>query len=1739
MSRISRFKRNAFFFVGVLAASITGSMNLHAESDKVISKADIDQYTFTWTQCGNEWVVTCKCDATSGNGADTVSFRGRNKDMLKLECYKSMSNQGSSIDIRTGNHIHTAKDWSNVTSGSSCSSCSGDSSSAKTPLQKFGIDRYHMYRLMTQQSSLGAGVFLSWDINVTFYKHKSFTAARMMDPAQKGEVRLLGEDDTETYYDNVFKKSQGITVYDVNGVKIDASALKTINLDDIATAELTKLDGTTLTFEVFGTQGSEVVGRLIKTTDLNGYSTTFSYVHAYDASLTDYTEKWQLSHVTDTNGRVLTVAYEPTKIDNRWVVKEVTLPNTSKVEYNYGTVVGSNDYQKLTEVKYPDLTTSTINRSIDGAHTKMDYFEAGAKGTHRKKSAYMSGSAGIAPELIGRKSVGGVIMYTQASNILRYLTNGSGEVAYLITSANSVYSGKKTVYEGAGSLRDAWVASNAHIKDGWDINLAGTSNEDFFTNKVRESKYYEPVKSGARSLSPSSVKYPDGRNCAYFYDDEYRPIMKIWQKSLGAAGGVSEWRYNNFSKITAYCDRLGHVSLFEYDANGNMTKKKVGYYGDIDNPTAGSEAAEYTYVYHTVASDANNVNLLRYSYDANLNRTEYIYNADHQIIEIREPDDASTGHHTAQTFTYDSAKRLATVTDASGRVTTNAYDLRDRVIQVTYNDGSTDLTTYGSGADSNLVASKTNRDGNRTDYSYDASGRAIQITAGANASSAAKRQVTTFTYLNGTKRVLTKTTNGEVTEYEYDYRKRLVGATVHPKNNVALTSTSTFIDNLLFCKEDPYGRKTYYAYRVSDKALIRTVQGTNAAFSLTDFNSVTNLTRSLSNNVAYIITDYTLDASGQTIEVINGRGVKDTTSYDIRSRVIASTQAASDPSVSATVTNVYDANSNLISRTDARNVETQMAYTRRNKSESETVAFGTPEQATRSTTYLNDGRVNEQFDFENNRTKTLWHSCCNRVQAKIDARGAGIVTNNSYAGLVTHVIAVKDIYDYNTNTVLVSNFHDIADSSTISEITKRYDERNRLIAETKWLVPLGSVDPNNAPIAGDSGYPAADGLTTTYEYYDNASSAITAEITNVLAKLPAGYFGANQTGSAVVATSPTNEKSVSILDGLGRGIIAATLNGSDTVITWNITERDDYDLAEDLLKVKNTDALGNTQVSYGDAVGRVQIAEDALGNRSTAEFDANGNRVKTRDANGLGLDCLFDARDRDYSCTDTQGDNTTKAFDANNNATSVTDAKGKTIASVYDPRNRRTSTTDRLNALTQYTFDKNNNMLTVEDDQNSVTSYEYSNRNELIKTTYPDHVGGTVAGDLNYGITECEFDEAGRKLLCTDQKGNMVQYEYDLVSRLLNRNYFSLGADPLVDTPDNTDTFSYDLASRITSAYKGKYNNTVNHTYDSTGRANSQSLSYLAKVYNVQWAHDSANRVSSYTYPNSTTITNQFTARNQLDTQYIGANLVADYGYDASGREISREFGNGSITNRTYGRSDNLVTAIDVVGKTNLSTSYTYDPNKNVLTETRGGNMSGTSFTATYDDEDRVNTWARTNGIDTQTWNLSTVGDWVSTTKNGVLQNRTHTAAHEIDSIGGAAVTHDANGNMTVDEAGNIYTWDKDNHLVQIQNSGLVVLAEYAYNAFGGRIAKTKTGVTTVSVHKGQQIVCEYPSTALLTNPSRVYVFSGGYIDDPVMAIDSLGNWFYHHVNRNFNLYGMTDGAGAISEMYAYDVYGK
>ena len=1196
--------------------------------------------------------------------------------------------------------------------------------------------------------------------------------------------------------------------------------------------------------------------------------------------------------------------------------------------------------------------------------------------------------------------------------------------------------------------------------------------------------------------------------------------------------------------------------------------------GVVEEDVTTSATATYEWTYYPEGHDHQF--LLKDEIDANDNKTTYVYNDDHLLAFVYEPDDdyqISGGQHIAKSFTYDYAKRLKTASDAITRTTEFFYDSRNRTEKIVYNDDSTELFFYGTGADANLLVKKKDRNGNTKLFDYDEKGRIeTKITAystmaaeGTNETlnTAALQSVSTYTYLNGAETVRTATVDGELTEYFYDYRRRLIETRRHADNDSVLITKSHFYRNQLLFTEDPYGRRTYNSYRSSDSQLIRSVQETmSGAVSASSFNHVNNLSRDLANNAAYLITDYEKDVEGQATATIDPRGILHEIDYDCRGR--ARLQIRAVGSFDQITETLFDANSNVIEVRNPRyfseviDDRTTMTYTSRNLLESRTVAAGSAIEATEHFTYYDDGRAKDHTDFRGNTSSTIWHNCCGRLQANIDQDGNFVVSNNDYAGNVTHTVVVDKAAGNSFD------FHNPPTEHTLQEITTQYDARHRPIARTVWLTALSDeVLPNEVPIAGSAGVSPALGLTTRYEYFDDLSDS---QLTEIIAELAADgiLLGAPHAdaaqGSATIITNPEGEKSVSIRDGVGRVVASGMLSKIDgSLVTWSTVTHDN--LVNGLLETIQTSALGYKNSVRTDGAGRRIEAEDAdrnnpdhpgVGNISRFEYDANSNLVSFRDPNGVGQDCDFDDLNRDTSCEDTEGAIVSKTFDFNNNIITQTDAKLNTKTCYFDERNRQEFCLDRINGTTSYTYDDNNNVKTITDALSKETKYDYDVRNLQVKVIYPDHVQNAAIGTDGYGISECTYDALGRKLTSTDQKGEKVEYLYDLASRITDRIYYF--AD---DTEESRDEFTFDYASRVLTASKGRYGNIISFFYDEIGRRETETTTIPGSAgvspasFTTTYGYDADSRLTDCEYPAGNNIAKDFTERNQLESINFNAADILESEFDAGGREETRTFANGLVTTNTF-NLDNTLDSKSVSGSSGilpeLSFSYTYDANKNVESETAGGVLSNYSWNASFDDIDRVTSWSRTGAANTlpasQTWNLDKIGNWNSVITDGSLESRNHNDVHEMTSIGGKDIDYDVKGNLTSKPLTSLVnatlTWDIDNHLVTY-NDGTDTTS-FEYDALGRRLIKSKGLDSTLFISSGNQVIEEYEyQTNQAPALARSYVYAS-YIDDVVAKVENNAGTpsiLYYHSDRQFNVRGLSDASGNVVELYAYSPYGK
>jgi len=1306
---------------------------------------------------------------------------------------------------------------------------------------------------------------------------------------------------------------------------------------------------------------------------------------------------------------------------------------------------------------------------------------------------------------------------------------------------------------------------NAGYNDGSMGGGAGDTYDDGYNDGYNDGM----MNTYGESYNGTSPEYDDGYNAGYNEGSGQASLphrRSSLHSQLATLNRQPSALRSSLSTLRDYLPSFGSVA----------------YAADPPPPPPGdTQTAEYAvYQYEYYPEGHQNQFLKSAEIDPNGNRTDYEYNANNLLVKIIQPADEAGGPRAETTFTYDAAGRLKTTTDPMGRTTERFYDERGRVVKILYADGSTERVFFGTGAEANLVVKKKDRSGVVTNYEYDSAGRRTRTVHAAatmdqndNETPITDPSVTVeeaVTYVDGTDRVASRTRAGETTTMEYDYRHRVSSTTIQPRVGKTLTSTTHYLNNQLFCREDPYGRKTYHAYRVSDGALIRQAQAAipNPTSEPTDFAGVLTLTRGADPdpNAQWIITDYILDDGGNTIEKIDGRGIRHTTSHDSRGQLVERVDAFGT-SLAAKTELDYDANGNVTEIRAPRyfdsndtngyqNCRTTMTYTGRDLLASRTDAPGTPEAATESYSYTLDGRRDTHTDARGNDWRSIYHACCARQQASIDPLGHGMITNTDYSGNVTHSAVVADIVTH-------SDPHDPVDSKTLKEVTTRHDKRGRPVARTTWLVPLGNVDPNNVPIAGLDGTPSSDGLTDRLFYDDNltdgqgldggvtvakidGSGNFVLDISQLINELSLDGtdFGIDSDGSAVVALDGEDRIGVELRDGMNREVAGGFVKQDGTPLSWWTKHHDIMVTVAgfgDVLELSEADALDHTTRFRSDGAGRTIEVVDAENNVTRIEYDGLGNQISFEDPNGNGKDTVYDALNRITSYMDGEGGTMQFAYDLAGNQVSVTDAKGAVANLRYDARDRHLETTDRGGSVRSIAYDATDNVISRSDGDGNTTNMTYDARGLRLSVAHAGHVPSSVIGDADYDQRLYTYDAAKRPATSTDQLGDTCTFLHDMAGRLIQKDYRTAANSPSGVISDS-DVFSYDMTKELASATSGRYGNAVAFSHDETGNK-TESLTVGGFTYSVTKDYDAAGRLVSLTYPDGTVVTQAYTDRDQLSgIDYEGVS-VASFTYDAGMGESSRTFGNGLVATRTY-RADDLVSSIDVSGKPGLSFAYTYDANKNVTSETLGGVMAPYAADANgYDERDRLTSYHRQNG-DSQTWALGAEGDWDSTTVNGVPENRTHNVMHEVTSIDGVSLSYDAKGNIDQDHSGRLYQWDFENRLASTSSGGSS--ATYTYDALQRRVTKTADGETTVFVSiqqpEGGQTLAEYalgadPGT---TAPLRKYVF-GEYIDEPLMKIEDGGGGeqkLYYHRNRIHSVVGLTDTNGEVVERYLYSAYG-
>ncbi|MEO1235230.1 MAG: hypothetical protein AAFX76_00425 [Planctomycetota bacterium] len=678
----------------------------------------------------------------------------------------SENSEGSFAEAISRVYMHYGNDYeSEVTNPMglrgcyTCSTPTGNRDMGVLPSLKIQrIHKEHSGFGLGGASSFGNRVSLSYDISLKLKEGASGSPdlVRVIDPASRGPYYDLKDDgDVGVAGDGKYTgRSTGVKelcLYD------SAGALLT-SFNGAATADLLFWDGRKYVFEIIddGRASGDLAGRVLRLEDRNGNAISFQYTHPRDASDArgggDRRRLWLRDSVTDAYGRVATFSYsaQPLYGWNWYVVESIDLPNGQTVRYRYNE---SNAAGRLSGVDHPDGSESAFAYAYD-AQAKADRLEIddpAAGTTHRRKEVFFTsthfGQAGQAP---GR---------------LKKIINGEGELSYAVWTEDIAPDTFYTyVFEGGRKLkrfRHFYVAITRQ-EQAIEIDPNGDGSfDDAVWELVAEYDTFWRKMPRFRTDRLGRVRDHSSR------DTVRRTVSEVTHYD----GQTEQRQYDNaFNFLTRHTDRLGRVTDYQLDANGNVLSKTEAF------GTADAATWQWTYTAQGLVETAT---------DANGNVTEYAYSSvgdpdqidgTGYLVRVTEPADSPGGPRAVTLYEFDTAGRLVQTTDPEQREMQYGYDARNRRVSISYPDNSTESVEYAvTGEDAGLIVRKTDRNGNVTTCEYDRHGRKTLETVATNDPGISIE--TAWTYLRGTNLVETRVDAGSTTRTLFDHFHRRVGST--------------------------------------------------------------------------------------------------------------------------------------------------------------------------------------------------------------------------------------------------------------------------------------------------------------------------------------------------------------------------------------------------------------------------------------------------------------------------------------------------------------------------------------------------------------------------------------------------------------------------------------------------------------------------------------------------------------------------------------------------------------------------------------------------------------------------------------------------------------------------------------------------------------------------------------------------------------------------------------------------
>lgn len=482
-------------------------------------------------------------------------------------------------------------------------------------------------------------------------------------------------------------------------------------------------DGTwNLTQQATGSFTFNPAGQLTSDTDLNGYTTTMTYVSG------------QLSKVTDPEGRYLTFTWTGNHIT---AVTDTAATPTRGVAFGYDSV--------------GNLATYT---AVDGALTTFGY-----DGQHELLTM-LDPNQQVLPQA------------QQHPLVNAYVPGNLGQVASQTDSLGRTTSFNYTAVPGSTEITDP---KGDVTLDTYNDGELTSETPGYGTPQAANWSYtYDPVSGGCTTKTD-----PNESTKSYTYDASGNMLT-----SMDALGRTTSFTYNGFNEPLTAVDTLGVTTTSTYDGHGNLQTVATPLLNG-SGQTIATRTTRYLYQ-GAYAGDITSVvdpniqsSVLTYNANGDLasatdpagDKTTYFYNAIGERKSMVSPDGnvvgGNWGTHTT-TYSYDAAGRVTSTVDPLGhQVVHNAYDLNGNLVTATDADGNT--TTYRYDPENQRTVT-LQADGTSTTVGYDTLGNVVTQTDAAG-------NTTTYAYNDpglSAKATASTIPNIGTTSYGYDRAGNLI-----------------------------------------------------------------------------------------------------------------------------------------------------------------------------------------------------------------------------------------------------------------------------------------------------------------------------------------------------------------------------------------------------------------------------------------------------------------------------------------------------------------------------------------------------------------------------------------------------------------------------------------------------------------------------------------------------------------------------------------------------------------------------------------------------------------------------------------------------------------------------------------------------------------------------------------------------------------------------------------------------